>query len=68
MPLANDFTKTPGLTYFLKGKINKNSVSVLDNQESYLMNSFAKADCIIELDEDKEHFRQGDPVPVRMIY
>ncbi|MBI5857726.1 MAG: molybdopterin molybdotransferase MoeA [Sphingobacteriales bacterium] len=68
LPLENSFTKKPGLTYFLKGKTKGNSVVILDNQESYLMNSFAIADCIIELDEEKEHFNPGDRVFVQMIY
>lgn len=67
LPLANDFTKKPGFTFFLKGKTTSNAVSILKNQESYLMNSFAMADCIIELEEEKEHFHKGDLVNVRMI-
>ena len=40
---------------------------MLDNQESYLMNSFAFADCLIELNEDKESFKAGELVTVQMI-
>ena len=67
LSLANDFTKKPGLTYFLKGTTNLNSVIVLNHQESYLMNSFALADCIVELEEDKVQFRKGDMVDISMI-
>lgn len=67
LPLAGDFTKKRELTYFLKGKTMAGAVSVLNNQESYMMNSFAMADCIIELEEDKEHFKCGDPVSVQLI-
>ena len=42
-------------------------VTVLNNQESYKLNSFAVADCLIEFDEVKEIFKKGDLVPVRMI-
>lgn len=67
LPLVNDYTKKKELTYFLKGKITSGGVSVLDNQESYLMNSFAFADCLIELNEDKESFKAGELVTVQMI-
>ncbi len=67
LPLANDYRKKKELTYFLKGKTTAHAVSVLNDQESYLMNSFAIADCIIELEEDKEHFKEGDLVTVQMI-
>jgi molybdopterin molybdotransferase len=67
MPLAGEFKKKPGFTYFLKGKANENEVVILDNQESYKMNSFAVANCLIELDEQAELFKQGDWVNVNMI-
>lgn len=67
LTLANDFSKKKGLTFFLKGKTNRNKVSILNDQESYKMNSFAEADCLIELEEAKEQFEKGDLVNVRMI-
>jgi molybdopterin molybdotransferase len=66
-PLAEDFNKKAGLTFFLKGKMGENNVTVLNNQESYKLNSFAVADCLIEFDEEKENFKKGDLVNVRMI-
>jgi molybdopterin molybdotransferase len=67
MPLANDYKKKAGLTYFLKGKTNDEKVMILNNQESYMMNSFAIADCLIELEEEKEQFMKGEMVNVLMI-
>jgi molybdopterin molybdotransferase len=67
LPLAEDFNKKAGLTFFLKGKMGNNNVTVLNNQESYKLNSFAVADCLITFDEDKENFKKGDLVNVRMI-
>ena len=67
LPLTKDFSKKPGLTYFLKGKTGEADVSILDSQLSYLLNSFAVADCLVVLDEEKEHFKKGDLVPVSMI-
>ena len=66
-PLAEDFNKKAGLTYFLKGKMGERDVTVLNNQESYKLNSFAVADCLIEFDEEGENFKKGDLVSVRMI-
>lgn len=67
LPLANSYSKKGGLTFFLKGKVTSGTVEILKNQESYMMNSFAVADCLIELDEDKEQFEKGEMVPVLMI-
>lgn len=67
LPLANSYAKKAGLTFFLKGKISHNNIEILDNQESYKMNSFALADGIIELEEPKENFEQNEMVRVRVI-
>jgi molybdopterin molybdotransferase len=67
VPLAESFNKKAGLTFFLKGKLEENEVRVLSNQESYKLNSFAVADCLVEFEEEKEHFDKGDCVSIRMI-
>jgi molybdopterin molybdotransferase len=67
LPLANDYHKKSGLTFFLKGKTGDQSVSILKNQESYMMNSFAEADCLVELDEETEYLSKGYLVNVTMI-
>lgn len=67
LPLLDTFTKKPGLTFFLKGKTLSDGVKILTDQESYKLNSFAEADCIIELEETQELFQIGDRVSVRMI-
>lgn len=67
MVLANGYKKKPQLTYFLKGKTDGDQVEILDNQQSYLMTSFAYADCLIHLDEGREAYEVGDEVEVLMI-
>lgn len=67
LPLTNSYTKKTSLTHFLKGKVNEQGVEILKSQESYLLNSFAYADCIIELSETEEQFNIGDRVRVKMI-
>tara|TARA_R110002072_G_scaffold72354_3_gene173035 strand:+ start:9160 stop:10335 length:1176 start_codon:yes stop_codon:yes gene_type:complete len=67
LSLVNDFNKKPGLTHFLKGKTTENGVKILDSQLSYMLNSFAIADCLITLDEDKTECKKGDLVVVLML-
>ncbi|NUM31198.1 MAG: molybdopterin molybdotransferase MoeA [Bacteroidetes bacterium] len=67
LTLANDFKKKSDLTYFLKGKISENNVIALHSQESYQMNSFADADCIIKLEENKTEYKKGEIVDVFII-
>jgi molybdopterin molybdotransferase len=67
LPLAADYKKKAGLTHLLKGRQVGNEVVILDGQESYLMNSFALADCIVELDEEKEVFKKGELMNLRTI-
>lgn len=67
MILAHDFQRKPGLTQFMKGKTKGNTVFILDHQESYLMNSFAHADALVELEEEREVIQKGDLVNVLMI-
>jgi len=67
LPLENDFIKKPGLTYFLKGKTTEKGVEVLDSQLSYMLNSFAVADCLITLDENKTDYKKGEIVTVLLI-
>lgn len=54
LPLLNDVSKKPGLTHFLKGKTSNNGVMILGNQESYKLNSFAVADCLVQLEEERD--------------
>lgn len=67
LTLAGDYNKKIDFTFFLKGKRHAGEVQILSNQESYMMNSFALADCLIELEAGKEYFKKGDTVKVRMI-
>ncbi|HRI26917.1 MAG TPA: molybdopterin molybdotransferase MoeA [Chitinophagales bacterium] len=63
--LAENYPKKTGLTVLLKGKLlPNNEVLPLPNQLSYLMDSFAYADCLIELEENKADYVKGEPVQV----
>jgi len=67
LPLTMPYTKKAGLTFFLKGFATSNSVKPLPAQESYLMNSFSIANCIIQLEEDATDFKVGDLVEVHLL-
>lgn len=62
--LAESFSKKKGLTQFMKARVEGERVSLLQGQESYKMNAFVESNCLVQLDEDKEEFRQGDKVRV----
>lgn len=64
LPIAVDYPKKAGLSFFLKGKVTGNSVVPLDGQESYILSSFATADCLIYLPAGSENVKAGEIVEV----
>jgi molybdopterin molybdotransferase len=67
LPLAQAYSKKAGLTHFLKGYCTATEVTPLDAQESYRMRSFALANCLICLEEERETFAAGEPVEVHVL-
>jgi molybdopterin molybdotransferase len=65
--LAKTFQKNTGLTHFLKGFYNGKTVAPLDAQESYRLSSFAKANCLIQVDEDTTSVKEGELVDVYLL-
>jgi molybdopterin molybdotransferase len=66
-PLSKSFKKPAGLTHFLKGYFNGDSAEILDAQESFRLSSFARANCLIKLDEEVTECRQGELVEIHML-
>ena len=66
-PIEKPFSKTNTLTHFLKGFYNGETVSVLDAQESYRLSSFAKANCLIKIDEEVTQCNKGEMVEVHLL-
>ena len=66
-PLTKPFKKATGLTHFLKGFYDGHAVAPLEAQESYRLNSFARANCLIQVNEDVTECRQGDLVNVHLL-
>lgn len=62
LPLATSIHKKIQLTQFLKAICTANEVTPLPAQESYRLSSFALANCLIILPEEKMEFAKGDLV------
>jgi molybdopterin molybdotransferase len=67
VPIEKSFSKTNTLTHFLKGFYNGETVSVLDAQESYRLSSFAKANCLVKINEEVTQCAAGEMVEVHLL-
>jgi molybdopterin molybdotransferase len=66
-PVKNNYKKPLGITHFLKGYFDGESVEVLDGQESYKLRSFARSNCLVEIEEDKEQIVSGETAVIYII-
>jgi len=66
-PLAAAYTKNAGLTHFLKGNYTDGKAWPLGAQESFRLSTFAQANCLIGLDEERTHYEAGDVVTVYLL-
>ena len=67
IPLAKAFQKNTGLTHFLKGFYDGKTALPLDAQESFRLSSFAKANCLIQIDESITSLKEGELVDVYLL-
>jgi molybdopterin molybdotransferase len=67
VPLAKAFQKNAGLTHFLKGFYDGKTAMSLDAQESFRLSSFAKANCLIQIDEEITSCKEGELVDVYLL-
>jgi molybdopterin molybdotransferase len=65
--LGKSISKPAGLTCFLKGSFDGKRVTALGAQESYRLSSFAKANCLIMVDEAIENLSEGDKVEIHLL-
>ena len=65
--LAKDCIKPPGLTHFQKAYYDGQTVLPLTAQESYKLNSFATANCLLVLEGEKEEYKANDPVTIHLL-
>lgn len=66
-PLAFAFQKPAGLTHFLKGYYDGQTVTVLGGQESFRLSSFARANCLVQIDEAATQCAAGELVEVHLL-
>ncbi len=66
--LSNDYKKIAGLSFFLKGWLEVDTVIPLDAQESYRLSSYAKANCLIRLEEERTEYKKGEIVEVHVLF
>jgi molybdopterin molybdotransferase len=66
-PLDQPFSKTALLTNFLKGFYNGDVVEILPAQESFRLSSFAKANCLVQIDEEIMNCEKGEMVTIHLI-
>lgn len=64
LPLKNTYQKKAGFTHFLKGKTDGETAEILPGQESYILRSFAHANCLIVAEEDITQYNADDIVTV----
>jgi molybdopterin molybdotransferase len=66
-PLEKPFSKTALLTNFLKGFYKGEVVEILPAQESFRLSSFAKANCLVQIDEEVMNCSKGEMVTIHLI-
>lgn len=67
VPLAKPYSKNVAFTFFLKGYYDGQTVVPLDSQESYRLRSFAMANCLLCLPEEKMEFKEGEEIEVHLL-
>ena len=67
VPLGKSVSKPAGLTCFLKGMFDGKTAIALGAQESYRLSSFAKANCLIMIDEAIETLAEGNLVEIHLL-
>jgi molybdopterin molybdotransferase len=66
-PLSKTFQKAIGLTHFLKGRYDGKTATALDAQESFRLSSFARANCLIQINEEVTICKEGELVDVHLL-
>jgi molybdopterin molybdotransferase len=65
--LTHNYQKPAGLTHFLKGNYENGKATPLNAQESFRLSSFALANCLICLPEERQDFYQGDVITIMQL-
>jgi len=65
--LVKTIEKPAGLTCFLKGFFDGEKAMPLDAQESYRLSSFARANCLIKINEEVVQCKGGEIVEIHLL-
>jgi molybdopterin molybdotransferase len=65
--LLHDYTKKGDLTHFLKALSTTTGVTILGAQESYKLNSFTEANCLVMIESDRNELKKGELVEVHFL-
>jgi molybdopterin molybdotransferase len=64
LPLPVEQRKKPGLTFFLKARCEDGKLTILGGQQSFNLQAFSTANCLVELEEEKDVIKEGTLVNV----
>jgi molybdopterin molybdotransferase len=67
LPLESDYQKDPGLAHFLRATYDGASVKPFLAQESFRMYAFARANCLIEIEEEATAIKAGSLVKTYLL-
>ena len=67
VPLTHDFSSEEPRALFLKASVTDKSVSILDRQHSSMLVSFAKANALVYIPENRTSLKKGAMVEVLLL-
>jgi molybdopterin molybdotransferase len=65
--ISSSYKKPAGITHFLKGIFDGQQVHLPQGQESYKMNSFATANCLVMIPESVTEVTAGEKVEIHLL-
>ena len=65
--LVNSYIKPQGFTHFLKGIFDGRFVTLPEGQESYKLNSFARANCLVMIPDSTKVISAGEEVEIHLL-
>jgi molybdopterin molybdotransferase len=66
-PLSSPYKKPAGITHFLKGVFDGQQVHLPGGQESYKLNSFAIANCLVMIPEAVTEVAAGEKAEIHLL-
>lgn len=67
LPLLNGWDKKPDRTVFLKARLEKEGVRILEDQSSSMLRSFSRANALAILTPEEGARKPGDPIEVDLL-